>query len=97
MESKKITIKPVISEKTYQMANADNKYVFSVDRGINKIEVKKAVETKYKVKVMDVNSLVKPGKKKRDFKTYKIRREQDKVKVVATLKKGDKIDEFLKG
>ena len=79
------------------MANADNKYVFSVDRGINKIEVKKAVETKYKVKVTDVNSLVRPGKKKRDFKTYKIRREQDKVKMVVTLKKGDKIDEFLKG
>ncbi|HOV34576.1 MAG TPA: 50S ribosomal protein L23 [Candidatus Dojkabacteria bacterium] len=97
MESKKITIKPVISEKTYTMANADNKYVFSVDRGINKIEVKKAVETKYKVKVTDVNSLVRPGKKKRDFKTYKIRREQDKVKMVVTLKKGDKIDEFLKG
>lgn len=97
MENKKINIQPVISEKTYAMANADNKYVFAVVRGYNKIEVKKAVEAKYKVKVVDVNSVVKPGKMKRDYKTYKQRRESDKVKMIVTLKKGDKIDEFLKG
>ena len=33
---------------------------------------------------------------KRDLRTYKPRRQTDKVKVIVTLKKGDKIDEFLK-
>ncbi len=96
MESKKIDLQPVVSEKSYAMANADNKYVFLVSRGYNKIEVKKAVETKYKVKVVSVNSVVRIGKMKKDFKTYKTRRESDLMKIIVTLKKGDKIDEFLK-
>ncbi len=97
MESKKIEIKPLISEKTYALANANNKYTFAVPRGYNKIEVKKAVETKYKVKVTEVNSIVRPGKLKRDFRTNKMRRNSDFMKIVVTLKSGDKIDEFLKG
>jgi len=96
MRNKTIKLQPMISEKSYAMANAENKYTFLVDRGNNKIEIAKAVETKYKVKVVNVNSIVKPGKMKRDLKTYKPRRESDKVKVIVTLKKGDKIDEFLK-
>lgn len=96
MENKKIELQPMLSEKSYAMANSDNKYVFLVSRGTNKIEVKKAIETKYKVKVIDMNSTVRIGKLKRDYKTYKLRRETDKIKMIVTLKKGDKIDEFLK-
>lgn len=96
MKSKEIKLQPVISEKTYDMANALNKYTFLVQRGVNKIEVGKAVEDKYKVKVEKVNSVVRPGKLKRDWKSNKKRRRSDMVKMVLTLKKGDKIDEFLK-
>lgn len=96
MESKKIKIQPVISEKSYDLANSANKYTFFVVRGANKIEVKKAIQTKYKVKVLSVNSIVKPGKMKRDVRTYKSRRVSDKMKIIVTLKKGDKIDEFFK-
>ena len=91
-----LNIQPMVSEKSYAMANAQNKYTFLVERGNNKIEIAKAVETKYKVKVLSVNSVVKPGKMKKDLKTYKPRRVRDMVKVIVTLKKGDKIDEFLK-
>lgn len=96
MKNKTIKLQPMISEKSYAMANAENKYTFLVGRGNNKIEIANAVETKYKVKVLNVNSTVKPGKMKRDLRTYKARREADMVKVIVTLKKGDKIDEFLK-
>ncbi|HKM20383.1 MAG TPA: 50S ribosomal protein L23 [Candidatus Dojkabacteria bacterium] len=96
MTNKKIELQPVISEKSYDLANSANKYTFLVSRGNNKIEVKKAIETKYKVKVVNVNSVVKPGKMKRDFRTYKARRASDMMKVIVTLKKGDKIDEFFK-
>lgn len=95
MENKKIELQPVISEKSYNIANAQNKYTFLVDRGINKIEVEKAVETKYKVKVEKVNSTVRPGKGFKNWKTNKAYRKSDKVKYTVTLKKGDKIDEFL--
>ncbi|MBP5204142.1 50S ribosomal protein L23 [bacterium] len=96
MESNTIKLQPVMTEKTYAMANAQNKYTFMVPRGINNIEIGKAVQIKYKVKVIDVNRTVKYGKIRRDYRTYKMRREPDMVKVIVTLKKGDKIDEFLK-
>jgi large subunit ribosomal protein L23 len=97
MKSNDIKVQPMISEKTYDMANALNKYTFLVPRGVNKIEVANWVEKEYKVKVVNINSVVKPGKLKRDWKTGIKSRKSDKVKVIVTLKEGDKIDEFLKG
>ena len=97
MTNKEIQIQPVISEKSYAMANALNKYTFLIPRGTNKIEVKKAVESKYKVKVTGINSTIRPGKMKRDWKTNLKTRKVDMIKVIVNLKKGDKIDEFLKG
>jgi len=95
MESKEIVLKPVVSEKSYFLANESNKYVFFVDSGVNKIEIKNAVEKKYKVKVLSVNIVIKPGKMVRDWKSNKSSRKSDKRKAIVTLKKGDKIDEFL--
>jgi len=95
MESKEIVLQPVISEKSYSLANESNKYVFFVDSDINKIEIKSAIEKKYKVKVTDVNITVRLGKRFRDYKTNISYRKEDKKKAVVTLKKGDKIDEFL--
>lgn len=95
MESKEIMLKPVVSEKSYSLANESNKYVFFVDTGVNKIEIKKAVEKKYKVKVLSVNITIKPGKGFKEWKTNRTFRKSDQRKAVVTLKKGDKIDEFL--
>jgi len=95
MESKNITVKPIVSEKSYTLANASNKYTFEVGMDVNKIEIKKAVEDKYKVKVEGVNVVIKPGKLKRDWKTNRKNRKSDIRKAIVTLKKGDKIDEFL--
>ena len=47
------------------------------------------------VKVEKVNSTVRPGKGFKNWKTNKSYRKSDKVKYTVTLKKGDKIDEFL--
>jgi large subunit ribosomal protein L23 len=58
-------IKNIIrTEKGNEML-VDNKYVFRVDKRANKIEVKSAVETIYKVKVLRVNIMNLQGKKKR--------------------------------
>lgn len=69
---------------------ADNKYLFSVQKGANKIQIKKAVEDLYKVKVSAVNTQVVPGKLKR------VRRDQGLTaewkKAVVTLQAGQKID-----
>ena len=95
MANKNWELQPVVTEKSYSLANALNKYVFLVPRGVNKIEIAKEVEKKYKVHVTKVNMIVRPGKLVRDFKTYRKFRKEDMRKAVVQLKKGDKIDEFL--
>jgi len=66
------------------------KYVFEVARQANKIEIKKAVESIYKVQVAHVRTLLVPGKRKR------VRQEfghtPDWKKAVVTLKEGQKIE-----
>ena len=68
----------------------ENKYFFSVERGANKIEIRRAVEDLYKVKVQGVNTVRMPGKLKR------VRSVQGHTpawkKAVVTLKTGHKID-----
>ena len=68
----------------------DNQYLFSVQTDANKIEIRKAVEEIYKVKVQGVNTVHMPGKLKR------VRSVQghtpDWKKAVVTLKTGHKID-----
>lgn len=89
------TLQPVISEKSYALANAENKYTFFINGKATKIDVKNDIEKKYKVKVVSVNMITKPGKIKRDWTTYKFYRREDARKAVVKLKKGDKIDEFI--
>ena len=95
MANNTFKLQPVMSEKSYNLANSQNKYTFLVIGKANKVEIKNKVETDYKVKVTKVNTTVRPGKMYRDYKTYKRYRNEDMTKAVVTLKKGDKIDEFL--
>ena len=95
MANKNWQLKPLVTEKSYALANALNKYIFLIPRGVNKIQVRKEVEKKYKVEVTGVNMIVRPGKKYRDLKTRRTYRKEDMKKAVVQLKKGDKIDEFL--
>ena len=67
-----------------------HKYLFSVKKNANKIQIKKAVEDFYKVKVLGVNTQVVPGKLKR-VRTQ-LGHTPDWKKAVVTLKPGQKID-----
>lgn len=95
MANKNLEIKPVVSEKSYALANAMNKYMFLVPTSMNKIEIGKAVSDKYKVTVEKVNVVTKPGKMRRDWATYRLFRKEDQKKAFVTLKQGDKINEFF--
>ena len=59
-----IIIKPVITEQSME-ATEDKKYVFQVANDANKIEIKKAVEEIFGVKVEKVNTIRMEGKMKR--------------------------------
>lgn len=67
-----------------------NKYLFWVDTAANKIEIRKAVEGIYKVKVNSVNTLNIKGKPKRV--RYAMGRTSGWKKAIVTLKEGEKID-----
>lgn len=69
---------------------AQNKYLFEVDSRSNKIEIKKAVEDIYKVKVNKVNIVSMRGKEKRV--RYKRGRTPDWKKAIITLEEGNTID-----
>ena len=59
-----IIIRPIITERA-MAATADKKYVFEVAKDAGKIEIKKAVEEIFGVKVAKVNTIKLPGKWKR--------------------------------
>jgi large subunit ribosomal protein L23 len=60
-----IVVRPIITEKSTLLKDAGNQYIFEVQRDANKIEIKKAVEKLFKVKVISVNVSNMEGKKKR--------------------------------
>ena len=64
MELHKIIRRPLVTEKT-TLLREGNQYLFEVDPRANKIEIEKAVEKLFKVKVVDVRTLNVLGKKKR--------------------------------
>jgi large subunit ribosomal protein L23 len=60
-----IVVRPIITEKSSLLKDTGNQYVFEVQRDANKIEIKKAVEKLFKVKVVSVRISNIEGKKKR--------------------------------
>ncbi|MGM9639284.1 MAG: 50S ribosomal protein L23 [Butyricicoccaceae bacterium] len=59
-----IIIRPIITEQSMEAVES-KKYVFEVARSANKVEIRKAVEQIFGVKVMSVNTLNVQGKSKR--------------------------------
>lgn len=84
------TIKAIIRTEKGATQEPEGKYLFWVDKRANKIEIKKGIEEIYKKKVIKVNTIIVPGKKKRV--RYKEGYSSEWKKAVITLKKGEKID-----
>ena len=61
--------RPRITEKSVYLQNEHNAYTFEVHQDANKIEIKKAVESLFKVKVTGVRTQVVPGKSVRRGKS----------------------------
>ncbi|MGN6213026.1 50S ribosomal protein L23 [Parafilimonas sp.] len=67
MQLAEVLIKPILTEKANGQQEKLKRYAFKVSRKANKLEIKKAVEDFYGVSVVDVNTLVVPGKNKTKF------------------------------
>ena len=83
-------IKSILLTEKSSLYEPERKYLFLVNSGANKIQIKHAVEELYKVKVHDVNTLVSLGKMKRV--RYHIGKTADQKKAIVTLKEGHKIE-----
>lgn len=83
-------IKTLLRTEKSSAQEPSRKYCFLVDKKSNKIEIKKAVEEIYKVKVQDVNTTIGPGKYKRV--RYQLGKTPDYKKAIVTLREGQKID-----
>jgi len=84
--------RPLITEKSDIQKGDYNQLTFEVSKDSNKIEIKKAVEKLFKVKVLNVNTVNIKGKPKRLGKSFG--RRKDWKKAIVTLKSGDHIEYF---
>ena len=101
MTPEEIIIKPRITEKTNEMIQ-EGKYTFKVNKKATKVDIAKAVEKLFEVKVLDVNIINVKGKKKRvgrsegmtsAWKKAIVTKGGKQVKVSKKFKDG--IDEFM--
>ena len=86
-----ILLAPVVSEKAYGLLD-ENKYTFLVRKDANKTEIKIAVEQVFGVKVLNVNTLNRQGKRKRTRTGFGKRK--DTKRAIVTVADGQRIDIF---
>ena len=83
-------VKTLVRTEKGTLLEPERKYIFHVAKNSNKVEIKKAVEEIYKVKVQDVNTSVVQGKLKR------VRQAEGSTtpwkKAIVTLREGQKIE-----
>jgi len=89
-QSEDIILRPLLTEKAVSMSQKENTYAFEVAEGANKIEIRKAIEKAFKVKVLKVRTAKKTGVTKR-FGPKWVKR-PDIRRAYVTLAEGDRID-----
>jgi len=91
-----IILKPVLTEKMTAMTEKLNKVAFIVDIKANKFEIKNAVQERYDVKVVAVNTVKYQGKSKSRYTKAGVisGRTNSYKKAIITLSKNDSIDFF---
>ena len=86
--------RPLVTEKSTIQKEASNQVAFEVEKSATKIDIRRAVEKNFKVRVVDVRTQNVLGKKKRRGRMIGKRR--DWKKAVVTLEPGSRI-EFFEG
>ena len=86
-----VLVRPVVSEKSYGLLD-EGKYTFIVAPEANKTEIRLAVEAVFGVKVTNVNTINRPGKRRRT--RYGWGQRPDTKRAIVTLAAGDRIDIF---
>ena len=85
-----VLVSPHVSEKSAMNAQNNNQYVFKVQKTATKVEIRKAVEALFEVKVSNVQTSIAKGKVKRSGKF--LGKRKDWKKAYITLAEGSTID-----
>jgi large subunit ribosomal protein L23 len=94
MESYRVLVRPLVTEKS-NMGPQNGKYTFLVAKSASKDDIKKAVEERFKVNVISVNTSVFLGKTKPAMRGSRHKgKKPDWKKAVVTLKHGETIVEL---
>ena len=88
-----VLIKPVVSEKSYGLQDA-GVYTFIVAPNATKPEIRDAVEAIFNVRVSKVNTLNRPGKRKRNRRSFTFGKRPDTKRAIVTLAGDDRIEMF---
>ena len=94
MRIEDIIRRPLITEKSTEMRD-DNIYAFEVSMGANKVEIQRAVEAQFKVRVAEVRTARMHGKERRQGRYFG--RRPDWKKAYVRLAAGEKPIEFFEG
>jgi large subunit ribosomal protein L23 len=92
-DPRSVILRPVVSEKSYGLLD-HGVYTFVVAPGSNKIEIRHAVEAIFGVNVVNVNTLNRPGKRKRNRKQQTFGKRADTKRAIVTLAPGQSIPIF---
>jgi large subunit ribosomal protein L23 len=90
-----VLLRPVVSEKSYALME-DGVYIFVVAPESTKIEIRRAVEEAFGVRVRKVNTLNRKGKRRRNRRSNTFGTRASTKRAVVTLAEGDRIDLFEK-
>ena len=94
MDARDVILRPVVSEKSYALLD-EGRYTFVVHPSANKTEIKEAVQSIFGVKVANVNTMNRKGKRKRFGLTMGQRKNTKRA--IVTLAEGETIDIFAGG
>jgi large subunit ribosomal protein L23 len=82
--------RPLITERGTRLKEKENKYLFEVAKGANKLEIRKAIESLFRVHVTSVHTISMRGKEKKVGRFAG--KTPDWKKAMVTLKEGDSIE-----
>lgn len=90
LSARDVVLRPLVTEKSLRVSERQNAYTFAVDPKANKVQIRRAIEALFHVKVLDVRTALRKGKPKRFG--WNMQRTPSQKRAVVTLKAGDTIE-----
>lgn len=97
LDYRAIILRPLVTEKSMRESAEHNKYSFKVDPRANKIQIARAIEAIFNVRVLDVNTMMIHGKVRRRSYRHRVGHTPRWKKAVVTLAPGSSIDVLAGG